>query len=49
MKQNNKNKLTNPHDQFFRTAMANPKVAQDFLKAWLPKDLCMQVDFQTLG
>lgn len=45
---NNKIKLTNPHDQFFRTAMANPRVARDFLKAWLPKDICARIDFEKL-
>ncbi|MBA2650536.1 MAG: Rpn family recombination-promoting nuclease/putative transposase [Legionella sp.] len=48
MKKNTKNKIINPHDQFFRTALANPRVARDFLKAWLPKDLCERIDFEKL-
>ncbi|HAT1130485.1 TPA: Rpn family recombination-promoting nuclease/putative transposase [Legionella pneumophila] len=30
--------MTNPHDQFFRTAMADLRFARDFLNAWLPHD-----------
>lgn len=48
MEKNNKKKLTNPHDQFFRTAMADPRVAGDFLKAWLPKELCTRINFERL-
>ena len=40
--------MGNSHDQFFRTAMADKRVARDFLKAWLPQDLCQQIDFKQL-
>ena len=42
------NNITNPHDQFFRTAMADKRVAQDFLMAWLPKKLCKIINFEQL-
>ena len=41
-------KAINPHDKFFRTAMADPKVAQDFLKSWLPQDISEKVNFAKL-
>ena len=44
----NKNQITNPHDQFFRTAMADLRVARDFLNAWLPHDLRERIDFSKL-
>jgi predicted transposase/invertase (TIGR01784 family) len=44
----NKNQITNPHDQFFRTAMADIRVARDFLNAWLPHDLRSRMDFSKL-
>lgn len=43
-----KDNINNPHDQFFRTAMANSKVACEFLKTWLPGELCRLVDFDQL-
>ena len=42
------NEINNPHDKFFRTAMGDKRVAQDFLKAWLPNDLCQNVNFEQL-
>ena len=48
MNKENNNKITNAHDQFFRTAMGYKRVAQDFLKAWLPTDLCQKVNFEQL-
>ena len=41
--------LSNPHDQFFRTAMADKRVATQFLKAHLPKGLCQQIDCDCLN
>ena len=40
--------VTNPHDQFFRKAMEDKRVATEFLKVHLPADLCAQIDFNTL-
>ena len=40
--------ITNPHDQFFRKAMEDKRVAMAFLKAHLPSDLCGKIDFNTL-
>lgn len=44
----NKNKVWYPHDQFFRTAMSDKRVAKEFLKAHLPKALSKAVDFDAL-
>ena len=44
-----KNKtISDPRDPFFRTAMANKHVAREFLKTWLPVELCALVDFEQL-
>ncbi|MFT4058969.1 MAG: Rpn family recombination-promoting nuclease/putative transposase [Legionella sp.] len=48
MSKENNNQITNAHDQFFRTAMGDKRVAQDFLKSWLPNDLCQKIDFEQL-
>lgn len=40
--------ITNSHDQFFRRVMSDPRLARDFLVAWLPKDLCRRIDFSIL-
>jgi FtsZ-binding cell division protein ZapB len=40
--------ITNPHDQFFRTAMADKRVAREFLQAHLPQELCQLIDFDDL-
>lgn len=48
MNKNNKNQISNAHDQFFRTAMADKRVARDFLMAWLPGELCQRMDFAQL-
>ena len=48
MSEENNNKITNVHDQFFRTAMADKRVARDFLISWLPTELCQLVDFEQL-
>ena len=42
------NGIANPHDQFFRTAMADKRVATQFIKAHLPNDLCKRLDFDCL-
>lgn len=44
----NKKSITNAHDQFFRTAMADKRVAREFLKSRLPEELCQLVDFEQL-
>ena len=46
MKKNNN--ISNAHDQFFRTAMANKRVAREFLKNWLPSQLSELIDFEQL-
>jgi recombination-promoting nuclease RpnB len=48
MTKKKKNNINNAHDQFFRTAMANKTVAREFLKTWLPGELCQLVDFEQL-
>ncbi len=48
MTKKNKNSINNAHDQFFRTAMSNKQVAREFLKTWLPGELCQLVDFDKL-
>ena len=45
---NKKNNINNAHDQFFQTAMANKQVAREFLKTWLPSELCQLIDFEQL-
>lgn len=45
----NKEAVTNPHDQFFKTAMKDKRVAREFLMRHLPKDLNNQVDFDNLA
>ena len=41
-------KIHNPHDGFFRVAMSDLSVAEDLLKAHLPKKLVQQIDWDTL-
>lgn len=48
MNKKNKNQISNAHDQFFRTAMTDQRVARDFLQAWLPSTLCQSIDFEQL-
>ncbi|MFT4060606.1 MAG: Rpn family recombination-promoting nuclease/putative transposase [Legionella sp.] len=48
MKNDNNKQITNAHDQFFRTAMADKRVARDFLQSWLPKDIYQSVDLEKL-
>lgn len=48
MNKTKKNQICNAHDQFFRTAMADKRVARDFLMAWLPGELCQRFDFEQL-
>lgn len=48
MSQQNTTKIINPHDQFFRTSLANKQVAQEFLQTWLPKILAKNVNFDIL-
>jgi predicted transposase/invertase (TIGR01784 family) len=48
MNKTKENKISNAHDQFFRTAMADKRVAHDFLTAWLPGELCLCIDFDQL-
>jgi len=48
MNKTKKNQISNAHDQFFRTAMADKRVARDFLMAWLPGELCQRFDFEQL-
>lgn len=45
----NNNPVSNAHDNFFRTAMANKKVAKDFLKAHLPEDIRRVIDLDNLN
>lgn len=40
--------ISNPHDQFFRKALEDKRVATEFLRTYLPADLCDQIDFNTL-
>lgn len=40
--------ITNPHDQFFRQAMKDKRVANEFLKIHLPSEICALVDFDAL-
>jgi recombination-promoting nuclease RpnB len=48
MNKNNNKQISNAHDQFFRTAMSDKRVARDFLMAWLPNALCQSIDFNQL-
>jgi predicted transposase/invertase (TIGR01784 family) len=48
MTKKSKNNITNAHDQFFRTAMSNKQVACNFLRNWLPGELCQLIDFDQL-
>lgn len=48
MNKNQKNQISNAHDQFFRTAMTDKRVARDFLMTWLPSTLCKSIDFNQL-
>jgi predicted transposase/invertase (TIGR01784 family) len=40
--------IRNPHDQFFRESMKDPRIAQEFLKTHLPDDLRTLVNFNVL-
>lgn len=46
--QSKKHVITNPHDQFFREAMQDKRVAKEFLEKDLPTELCALVDFNHL-
>jgi len=48
MNNDNNSQINNAHDQFFRTAMADKRVARDFLISWLPGDICQRIDFTKL-
>jgi recombination-promoting nuclease RpnB len=48
MKKKPQQTITNPHDQFFRTAMSDKRVAREFLQTHLPKELCKLIDFDEL-
>ncbi|CAM4500636.1 MAG: ISNCY family transposase ISPlu22 [Legionella sp.] len=48
MTKKNNNHISNAHDQFFRTAMMDKRVARDFLMSWLPGEICQSVDFEKL-
>ena len=41
-------KINNPHDAYFRNAMSNLKVAQDFFKHHLPERILKQLDLTSL-
>ncbi|MEI6096179.1 MAG: Rpn family recombination-promoting nuclease/putative transposase [Gammaproteobacteria bacterium] len=49
MSKKNSELVTNPHDQFFRQAMQDKRVATEFLKVHLPADLSVRIDFNTLS
>ena len=40
--------ITNPHDQFFRTAMKDRRVVYEFLRAHLPYELYSLINFSDL-
>lgn len=40
--------VTNPHDQFFRELMKDPRVAKEFLKRHLPSEIYILVNFKRL-
>jgi predicted transposase/invertase (TIGR01784 family) len=40
--------VSNPHDQFFRMAFKDKRVAHHFLKTWLPSALRQEIDFEQL-
>lgn len=48
--QNKKNaqKVTNPHDRFFRSAMSDPEVALDFMQRYLPQAILEKIDLGSL-
>ena len=48
MSHNKTKEITNPHDQFFRTVMADIRVSHEFLKLHLPKEICALIDFNEL-
>lgn len=48
MDKNNNKHISNAHDQFFRTAMADKRVAFDFLQSWLPADLYQLINLKKL-
>ena len=40
--------ITNSHDQFFRTAMQDPRVAKEFLQTYLPEQIANLIDLNQL-
>lgn len=48
MKTKIKNYVAQPHDKFVRTMMSNPRVARDFFKAHLPRELIQATDLQNM-
>ncbi|HEX4045752.1 MAG TPA: Rpn family recombination-promoting nuclease/putative transposase, partial [Gammaproteobacteria bacterium] len=45
---NNQSFVVHAHDQFFRTVMADQRVACDFLMAYLPKEMSQVIDWKKL-
>ncbi len=42
------NKISNPHDKFFKETFSHPEVAQDFLRYYLPASVAELLDVSTL-
>ena len=42
------NKITNPHDKYFRSSMSDLRVARSFLQAHLPKKILNKVHWESL-
>lgn len=48
MSSDNDNKIHSPHDRFFKRALADKRVAQDFLNHHLPEEIKNLIDFESL-
>ncbi len=42
-------KITNPHDKYFRASMSDPRIAKDFFQAHLPETILNSIKWETLA
>ena len=40
--------LSNPHDKFFKESFSRKEVARSFIREYLPRGICTQLDLKTL-
>jgi len=48
VKKTTNDKVSNPHDKFFKETMKDPQTAGDFLRLYLPKELAEKLNLNKL-